>query len=667
MVKAATKKTFLKTSLSACCAAALLSGLFAPSALARGRDTLSNIREAVARGSISAETGTVEALKALFDPQNVDRNLKSPALPTRSDCASMLFRGAMAKLPSMSPEGQALARSVIGQRVSAATLPTLPNIYYTQHFQIEWGNDIPLSDIDGTVPAPDLDANGTPDVIQRWADYLEYSYSTLGDLGFPVGLTGPKMRIVIANTSNIPEYTLSTGFFGVTYHMTDGRIWIAFNSSYAGFGLDNDDPVSPYYGAMKVTAVHEFFHAVQYKMLPEAWATEMDDWWLEASSVWSEEKAFDDVNDYYAFWGSISDSWIENQERSLPIFRPYGTEVYERGLFPIYLDEHAGGPSAVKRVWDIVRGGKRILYTDSGGKDTANSALEQFALEKGVIDQNGAGDVARLYTGFAAANAAMDYEEGFNYAMPALRSSASLATGGTISTNPPEYMGATFRRESDLSGPLRLFVSGSPANNWGVSATVKRGSPAYFIELASNESDGTASVQFDAVYPTDEIFCAPSYLKAGEKSNSYEVRKNYLVSPPNGTATPSLNPAEVVVAPVQAGISLSWQLPSAPQAGGTVIMWQKASGGSWKSKTVIAPLREAVIGGLEGETNYNVKMWLYDNRGIEGPSITMAATSGDPAPPIPTAPKGSAPSSGGSSEIPKLDMGCFIESVFTWF
>jgi len=45
---------------------------------------------------------------------------------------------------------------------------------------------------------------------------------------------------------------------------------------------------------MKVTAAHEFFHAIQFGYpLGDGW-----DWWMEASATFMEDEAFDAVNDY---------------------------------------------------------------------------------------------------------------------------------------------------------------------------------------------------------------------------------------------------------------------------------------------------------------------------------------------------------------------------------
>ncbi|TAL16861.1 hypothetical protein EPN96_07565 [bacterium] len=627
----------------------LLSTVLCTVSPAREPSTFERINSAQARGEVTRGRAELEKLRDMFAPERVSPFFRSLGERKRSLCATMALRGAIDALPLMDPAEQEEARSYLLPRTAAA-LPSLPNAYNTLHFSIQWGDDFPLTDIDGTVPAPDANENGDPDVIERWANYLEYSYTTLSEnYGFPVNVLSGRVKVVIANTSDLSVYRLSAGFFGLATDASP-QPWLMVNNTFnwPGFTIENDDPDNPYWGAMKVTGVHEFFHVLQMLYTPSAWIGTYDDWFLEASSVWSEDKVFDEVNDYYSFWNNSSDQWIKNPESGLQISRPYGDGVYERGIFCFYLDEHTGGPDSMARVWELIKSGKRILYSNSSNNAVTNGALELFALEKALDG------VDELYLGFASANSIMDYEEGAFYPRPNLRSTSSIEV--VASTLSPDYLGASYRRENGTNGPVRATVTGAPADNWGITGVIQRGSPAYALCLASKGTAGFASFQFDEAQSSDLLFAAPAYLKPAGVSQSFSVEKP-TPSPVQGTVPPALTSADVSSSPVTGGINVSWT----PLAyGGTVMRYKPVTSGQWQTKTVVAPLGETTISGLAGETNHNVEIWLYDARGVEGGHFSFTALSGPALPPVPQAEKIIVPPATGGGG----GGGCFIEVIF---
>jgi hypothetical protein len=625
---------------------------------AREPATFERINSAQARGELSRGRAELERLREMFAPGMVSPLYRSLGERKRSLCATMALRGAIDAVPLMDPADQEEARSYLLPRTAAA-LPALPNVYNTRHFSIQWGDDRPLTDIDGTSPAPDANGNGDPDVIERWANYLEYSYTVLGEnYGFPMNVLSGRVKVVIANTSDLSAYRLSAGYFGMAIPYSP-QPWLIVNNTFnwPGYAIENDDPDNPYWGAMKVTGVHEFFHILQMLYTPSAWVGDYDDWFLEASSVWSEDKVFDEVNDYVQFWLNSSTQWIKNPESGLQISRTnisYLPGVYERGIFCFYLEEHAGGPDSMARVWELIRGGKRILYSNSSNNAVDNGALELFALEKGYDG------VDELYLGFAAANSIMDYEEGFSYPRPNLRSTSSIAVE-TTNVFSPDYLGATYRRESGTNGPVRGVVTGTPAEIWGITGVVQRGAPAYALCLVSRgtaENPGVASFQFDEAQSSDLLYAAPAYLKPAGTSQSFSVGKP-TPSPVQGTIPPALGASDVSSSPVTGGISISW---TPPLFGGTVIRYKPAASGQWQTKTVMAPVGETTVGGLSAETNYNVEIWLYDARGVEGSHFSFTSASGPVLPPVPVAEKITVPPSTGGGG--GGGGGCFMDALF---
>ena len=107
--------------------------------------------------------------------------------------------------------------------------------------------------------------------------------------------------------------------------------------------LDNDmlgfpmDPVS----SLRVTAAHEFFHAIQFNI-----DAAEDAWWMEASATWMEEQVAGDVNDnrQYLPVGQLGKPGVplDTYDGSLAM---YGNWIFVQRLSQRY------GVDAVRQVW----------------------------------------------------------------------------------------------------------------------------------------------------------------------------------------------------------------------------------------------------------------------------------------------------------------------------
>ena len=95
--------------------------------------------------------------------------------------------------------------------------------------------------------------------------------------------------------------------YGITSADNEG-LYIIVDNDYSEV-RDNLDPRKGI-GAMKVTAVHEFFHIVQAEY--DQWPTSDDKnmWWEENTAVWIEDELYDEVNDYlnYLGWPYLDDN-----------------------------------------------------------------------------------------------------------------------------------------------------------------------------------------------------------------------------------------------------------------------------------------------------------------------------------------------------------------------
>ncbi|WP_310962582.1 MXAN_6640 family putative metalloprotease [Nocardioides terrisoli] len=107
--------------------------------------------------------------------------------------------------------------------------------------------------------------------------------------------------------------------------------------------LDNDFvgyPSSPT-KSLKVTAAHEFFHAIQY-----AYDTGEDKWLMEGTAVWMEDEVYNSINDYYQY---LPVSPIRHPQWALDFDGTYS--VYGDFAFFKFLTRYLGSRKVVRQIW----------------------------------------------------------------------------------------------------------------------------------------------------------------------------------------------------------------------------------------------------------------------------------------------------------------------------
>ncbi len=229
----------------------------------------------------------------------------------------------------------------------------------------------------------------------------------------------------------------------------------------SGFCVLDDDFAKKQFGAppaqsLKVTAAHEFFHAVQF-----AYDYHEDKWLLESTATWMEERFADSVNDNRQY---LASGQVRHPGSPLDVFNPEGLNQYGNWAFWEYLTKRYG-KAIVKSVW-IKAGafkGSGFLYS--------TAALKRVLAGRGGFTAN--------FRNYAAANAiaAKAYPEG--KAWPAARLKKVFVLGkasrrGVTSTR-IDHMAANhvvFRPATSLKGKrwrLRVVVD-APARSTGSAA-----------------------------------------------------------------------------------------------------------------------------------------------------------------------------------------------------
>jgi hypothetical protein len=187
-------------------------------------------------------------------------------------------------------------------------------------------------------------ANGVPDYIDEAAFALDSAWS-MEIIRF--GFIEPLVYKTSTDTSDrykVVVESLEDSFYGYTYLKDpapgDG---IGFSSSislrndwsdpeWSDLGYDKE-PIK----GVRVTCVHEFFHAIQYSMSQDVKRNVyLDDFplgWIEGTAVSMEELAFSSINDYHQY----SRSYFITP--SMSFFSE--DDIYSNAILVLYLFEHA--------------------------------------------------------------------------------------------------------------------------------------------------------------------------------------------------------------------------------------------------------------------------------------------------------------------------------------
>lgn len=223
------------------------------------------------------------------------------------------------------------------------------------------------------------------------------------------------------------------------------------HSLWAYCTLDNDYSTAEFPAHtplqnMRVTAAHEYFHAVQFAY--DAWE---DGWILESTATWVEDEVFDDVDDnrYY-----LASSPLSTPGRSLDRFGGlfhYGTWIWWRFLTEKYDGETGGLPDLVLAVW------RRLDGTPDAPNLYSTQGLARVLRSRGT-------NLKREFQLFSAANRhpRSAYDEG---GAPAYRVAPPVATVG-VRPDASDPAPVTVRRDHLSSAAVRFNPRGTDRRDW---------------------------------------------------------------------------------------------------------------------------------------------------------------------------------------------------------
>jgi hypothetical protein len=268
------------------------------------------------------------------------------------------------------------------------------------------------------------------------------------------------------------------------YPYYDFSAYCVLDNDYVGYGYAN--PVLP----LKVTAAHEFFHAVQF-----AYDAAEDAHFMEGTATWIEGEVYDGIDDnlFYLRTSPLSNPLVPLDQNSG--LRVYGTWIWWR-----FLSEYFGSPDIIKEIWkraDASQNGRDMYSTQAAAATIAKQKIggKSWRFRWAFAD-------------FGAWNAATKrfYEEGGKYRAQKVQATATIsgsnrsyATGATQRHLTSRYV--VLRRGAGVKATAKLRVAfDGPAYTTGPEASVvvirKTGRPRIVRMKTNAAGDGALRVGF---------------------------------------------------------------------------------------------------------------------------------------------------------------------------
>ncbi len=404
--------------------------------------------------------------------------------------------------------------------------------YATTNFLIHWNT----SGANAIVQTADSNHDGVPDIIVTCGQALEDTWTWFVNHGYrlPPGTTNYYYNV----------YFEAMSYWGYTYPVdwpdSHSGSFISLSSDFTGGALPDGTPI-PALDEMRVTASHEFFHAVQF-----AYDANEDSWWMEACSVWIEDNLapqWDAVNDYVGW----VDYFLFVPEVALDD-DTWSSHWYMTCLWPIFLTSHIDPDASILReIWEHCDG-------------PANAVQANQAVLAGYLP----GGFREAFTDFLIANYEADYPEASQF--PAQYGSIWInahvnsypANNRTVPDYFPEGLGSNYVELHPAGMPgldLSVLFDGSTSSTWIGELVGDRGGSFDVVDMADNAWSSLSN--FTSDYGVAALIVSP-YV-------SYSITPYYFTfsaSTVGDVTPPSPNP-------------MTWQ--SAPHATSTTAVAMTAT------------------------------------------------------------------------------------------
>ena len=327
-----------------------------------------------------------------------ERVLDGRAAP-RDPSATLALRDLWASLPALSAAGRARAEGMLARPTDGPADPF--GFGYTAPSVKRCAQDVCVHWVKSTADAPP-----SKKWVKRTLKEMQRDYRlTTGRYGYRKPLKDGNR----GGNKKFDVYLKDIGPFGLYgYCAAEIRVQRFLATGYCV--LDNDFsrtqfPSSPR-KSLKVTAAHEFFHAVQY-----AYDAEDDRWLMEATATWMEERLADGANDnrQYLPYGQVRDPSQPLDSAGGGALNQYGNWAFFEFLSKRY------GRDIVRQIWN------RMAADKKSPDDYSTRAVVKVLKKKGGF--------AKVYAEFAAGNTVpgRTYPEGGRWPSATIGASATLS------------------------------------------------------------------------------------------------------------------------------------------------------------------------------------------------------------------------------------------------
>jgi hypothetical protein len=406
------------------------------------------ITRALRSGELTRAEYALERALALVRPERA-RRLFGDVDPVDPREGTPIFRDLAARTAALSPT----RRRVAARLLARPTSPSDPFVRYRAHASKVCNPRMCFFWVRKTRDAPSLhDGNGNH--VPDWVDKTRATF----DAVWRTEVGGYHYRAPRSDRSSrhhgpngkLDIYIADLGAMGLYGYCTTDDPKRATRRYVSGYCVVDDDFsrrqfTSGAYGvaALRVTAAHEFFHAVQF-----AYDWKEDLWLMEGSAAWIEDEVYDGINDnrqYLAFspvgqttfWHALD--WYDRDPSRPASLQKYGVWIFFR-----YLSERYGR--------DVVRS----IWRRADANPGAPNAYSMQATVQAVSLQGD--DLHDVFADFGAANIypKTSYSEGAAYPTPVPTASLSLGTGNSPLSSGPIPM-------EHMSNDYYRFTPASPA------------------------------------------------------------------------------------------------------------------------------------------------------------------------------------------------------------
>jgi len=461
------------------------------------RDRLSSSRatlidQAFQAGEITAGERTLYTLQTVCDPSALPAAFQQVDLPLIKSGTPYIIQ-AVKNWDVMDPEQQAQAAALM-------TRAMLDSVYISpeNHFRIHYGFNYPDS-----VPADDLDSSGIPDYVERVGLYADSAYHMYQEVyGYlPPPLDSDSLYdIYLRKLLNVYGQTFPV--LPADSSWDDYYTYIDVDCDMSNI-LPNDDPEGDQIGALKVTVVHEYFHATQC-----AYDTFEEYWWMECTAVYHEELLFPEVNDNYNFLPYFFD----HPDTSLLIesyqYHAYGSFVWAMYLAEVY------GYNIIKAAFEKARYYDIIQSLDSALADHGERVMSVFP-EFTVWN----------YFTNARAGALSYYTDAGDYPLSILdQATAKCPFMGVTPVRPPDGMSCNYivsYPDSIENGCLKLNFDGDGTAVWGFSYLGFNGDDLLVVADCEVDLSGRTRVGIYDYMQYDSLVFIPAVLSPYQYDHEY--------------------------------------------------------------------------------------------------------------------------------------------------